>query len=381
MKRTLFAALALGCGASQTPPPEPAPAAVEPAPVVVEVDPIPEGFHTLTPSLVVDDVAAAVTWYTTTLGAEHLYTMDGPDGKAMHAEIKVGDSIVMLSPEDPEHDQKSPKTLKATNGSLHVYVADVDATFKAAVAAGATSMMAVEDMWWGDRFGEVKDPFGHLWSLGTRKEEVPADVMKTRAEAAVAAMKTGKKYTWERAAPATNFKPEGYFTVTPSIVVKGGPEVLDFYKAALDAVVVTSTLAPDGSLLHAELKIGDSMMMMSSEMPPQKGPMAEMAAYAKAPVTLGGAPVQLMVYVPDVDASVTKAIAGGAAMVMEVDDMFWGDRYALATDPSGTPFGIATHIEDVPPEAMKERMMKQMAEMGAEGAPPAPTEATPPPQP
>src|SRR5262245_30989162 len=131
MTRATIAITALylvGCPAQQ-PPPEPAVVAAPqppPEPPKPPVPAIPEGFHTLTPSLVVDDIAAAVAFYTTALGAKQRYTMDGPDGKPLHGEIQIGDSIVMLDAADPAHNQKSPKTLAATNGSLHVYVENTD---------------------------------------------------------------------------------------------------------------------------------------------------------------------------------------------------------------------------------------------------------------
>jgi PhnB protein len=370
-KRALIAALAVACAGTQAPETEQPAPEVAPEPAAPTVDPVPEGFHNVTPSLVVTDLPGAVEFYQKAIGAEHVYTHDGPDGKPMHAEIKVGDSIVMLSAENPDQNQKAPTTLKGSNGSLHVYVEDVDAVHKAAIEAGAKEWMPVADMWWGDRFSEVLDPFGHRWSLGTHQEDVPPEAMKERADAATAAMAAGKEYTWEKGAAAASYKPDSYFTVTPSLVVKGGQEAVDFYTKALGAEVVTSMVTPDGNLMHAEVKIGDSMVMLSGQMPAE-GPMKEHAEYAKAPADLGGAPVQLMVYVPDTDAALATAVGAGAAKVSDPQDMFWGDRYALVTDPSGTPWGIATHIEDVPPDQMKDRMMKQLGGAapaeGAEGA-------------
>ncbi|MEZ4240172.1 MAG: VOC family protein [Myxococcota bacterium] len=370
MSRNVFAALALiGCAGSQTTEVEaPPPAPVEaPAPAPT-VSPVPEGFHTLTPTLIVSDLPAAVAFYEKALGATSQYLMDGPDGKPMHAEIKLGDAVVMLEPEAPERGQKAPTTLNGTNGSLHVYVEDVDAVQKAAIEAGAKETMPDADMWWGDRFAEVVDPYGHRWSLGTHIEDVPSDVMKTRAEAAIAAMTAGKEYTWEKGAAAASYKPEGYQTVTPSLVVKGGTDAVDFYSKALGGEVVSSVPLPDGGLMHAELKVGDSMLMLGGAMP-------QMDDYSKAAVDLGGSPVQVMMYVPDTDAALSGATAAGATQVMAAKDMFWGDRYASVTDPSGTVWAVATHIEDVPPEQIKERMLKQLgAPEGAEapdGAAPA----------
>ncbi|HHO53325.1 MAG TPA: VOC family protein, partial [Deltaproteobacteria bacterium] len=173
VKRTALILLLAACAGTQTPDPEAitdgaADATPEPAPEVApSVDPVPEGFHTLTPVLIVDDIEGAVEYYTKALGAEHRYTTDGPDGEPLIAQIKIGDSVVMLSPENEERRQRSPKTMEGSNGSLHVYVSDVDATFAGAIEAGGTERIAVADVWWGDRFGELLDPFGHRWSLAT----------------------------------------------------------------------------------------------------------------------------------------------------------------------------------------------------------------------
>ncbi len=144
----------------------------------VPVKPIPEGYHSLTPSLVVDNAAGAIEWYKKALGAEEMYRMPGPDGKTIvHAEIRIGDSILMLSDEYPQSGIKSPKALGATTSGLMLYVDDVDAAFNRAVAAGATVRHPVSDMFWGDRMGNLTDPFGHSWSIATHKEDLtPAQI-------------------------------------------------------------------------------------------------------------------------------------------------------------------------------------------------------------
>ena len=150
---------------------------------------VPEGFRTITPSLVVRGGAQAIEFYKKAFGAEELVRMPGPDGKGvMHAELKIGDSIFFLGDESPQMASKSPQTLGGSTGALHLYVADVDASFKRAVSAGARVSMPVADMFWGDRYGKVTDPFGHEWGLGTHKEDVsPAD-MEKRAKAFFAQM-------------------------------------------------------------------------------------------------------------------------------------------------------------------------------------------------
>jgi len=148
---------------------------------------IPKGFHTVTPYLTVADSARAIDFYKQAFGAEELFRVDGPDGKIAHAEIKIGDSVIMLSDEMPGF-SRSPKSLGGTAVDIFLYVKDVDQVFKRAVAAGATVAMSVSDMFWGDRYGQVRDPFGHSWSLATHKEDVPVEELRKRTKAAMAKM-------------------------------------------------------------------------------------------------------------------------------------------------------------------------------------------------
>lgn len=148
------------------------------------VKPIPDGFHTLTPYLAVRGAAAAIDWYKKAFGAEERYRMPMPDGKLGHAEIKIGDSVVMLGDEVPQMGCPSPQTLNGSPVSLFMYTTDVDASFRRAVAAGATAQMPPTDMFWGDRFAKIQDPFGHLWSMATHKEDLTDDQIKQRAAAA-----------------------------------------------------------------------------------------------------------------------------------------------------------------------------------------------------
>lgn len=153
----------------------------------MSVKPIPEGYHSVTPYITVDDAAKALDFYKTAFGATEIVRMD-MGGKIGHAEVRIGDSVVMLSDEWPDRGKLGPKSRGGATSSLMVYVDDVDSAFKKAVAAGATETMAVEDQFWGDRMGGVNDPFGHSWMLATHVEDVPEDEMKRRMDAMAAAM-------------------------------------------------------------------------------------------------------------------------------------------------------------------------------------------------
>jgi PhnB protein len=152
------------------------------------VKPIPEGYQGPMPYIAVDDAAAAIEYYTNAFGAKERARMDTPDGKIGHAELEIGGAVLMLSDALPQFETRSPSELGGTTVSIFMYVEDVDATVKKAVAAGATLTMEVEDQFWGDRFGIVRDPFGHLWSIATHVEDVPPEEMAERAKAAMAAI-------------------------------------------------------------------------------------------------------------------------------------------------------------------------------------------------
>ena len=149
--------------------------------------PIPEGYNTVSPYLAVDDAAAAIEYYKQAFGAEETMRMNGPDGKVGHAELKIGDSHVMLSDPFPQSSTSPPKELGGTTGSIFMYVEDVDAVVKRAVDEGASVTMEVADQFWGDRFGSIVDPFGHSWSFATHVEDVPPEEVAERAKAAMAA--------------------------------------------------------------------------------------------------------------------------------------------------------------------------------------------------
>ncbi len=144
------------------------------------VQPIPAGYHNVTPYLMVRNAAAAIDFYKKAFNAIELMRFPGPGGKIMHAEVKIGDSPVMLADEQPDEGHVGPQTLGSAGVSLMLYVDDVDKTFAQAVAAGAKAKRPVEDQFYGDRLGVVVDPFGHVWSIGTHKEDVSMDELNRR---------------------------------------------------------------------------------------------------------------------------------------------------------------------------------------------------------
>jgi PhnB protein len=152
------------------------------------VKPIPDEFPQVTPYLCVDGAAAAIDFYTSVFGAVERMRMPAPDGRIGHAEVQIGRAVVMLADEYPEMGALSPKTVGGTPVTLMVYVEDVDDVVAKAVAAGAKELRAVENRFYGDRSGEIEDPFGHRWSVATHVEDVPPAEMARRMEEATAAM-------------------------------------------------------------------------------------------------------------------------------------------------------------------------------------------------
>jgi PhnB protein len=147
----------------------------------MSVSPIPEGYHSATPYLIIRDAAAAIDFYRQAFGAAEVMRLADPAGNVMHAEIKVGDSVIMISEESPEWGNLSPSTLGGSSAAVHLYVEDVDALTSRAVEAGAEVLIPVSDQFYGDRAGRLADPFGHLWIVSTHQEDMTVDEIARRA--------------------------------------------------------------------------------------------------------------------------------------------------------------------------------------------------------
>lgn len=372
-----LALLAPACGPKNQPPPKPPVTEPEKAPVA----PIPAGFFTLTPQLVVAEVDPAIDFYMKVFAAEKLLALTGPDGKTMHAQIKIGDSIIMIDAENEAQGSKSPLTLGGTPATLMMFVDDVDAAFATAIGAGAKESLPVEEMFWGDRYGVLMDPSGHRWALATHVEDLTDEQMAQRAEIANQPKKKSKKKpkkgtppAWKAIAgtPATDPTPDEYHTVTVSLTTSDANAAITFYKAAFGATDKNLMPTPDGKVMHAELTIGTSVLMLSDEFPDQGGTSA---------ATLGGSPVSLVMYTEDADAAYATATGAGGTAAMPLTVMFWGDKYGTLTDPAGFTWGVAMRVEDVTPEDMQKRLSEQApaaAPATDPAAAPADAAATPP---
>jgi PhnB protein len=368
-----LALLAPACGPKAPPPKPPVTQEPEKAPVA----PIPEGFFTLTPYITVQGVDAAVDFYTKVFGAQKVYSLAGPDGKTMHAEIVIGDSKMMIGEENEAQGAKSPLALGGSPATLVMYVDDANAVFATAIGAGAKESVPLEEQYWGDLYGVINDPFGHRWALATHVEDLTDEQMKQRAEIANQPKKKkkpkkGTPPAWKSIAgtPATDPTPAEYHTITIALTTSEANAAIAFYKAAFGAADKKLMARPDGKVEHAELTIGTSTLMLSDEFPDKGGTSA---------ATLGGSPVTVHMYTDNVDVTFSTATGAGGKETMALAVMPWGDKYGTLVDPAGFPWSVATHVEDLTPEQIQEKMKAQAGPPASDpAAAPADPAATPP---
>ena len=279
--------------------------------------PIPEGYHTATPCLVLRDPVDAIDFYKRAFGATELMRFADPNGQIVHAEIQVGDSRIAIAPEAPEWGNLSPQSLHGSPVPIQLYVEDVDAFAERAVGAGAQVLIPIADQFYGDRAGRLADPFGHVWIVGTHKENVSADEMQRRMEA------------WTHA-PVAEPATAGSYRVEPYLPVEGASRLIDFLQRAFAAEERSRHTRPDGSVAHTEVQIGDSLIGIGDSL------------------ELKPAPTALHLYVADADAVYQRALHAGATSTHEPVDQPYGDREASVQDPFGNHWYIATHKGDAP---------------------------------
>ena len=245
--------------------------------------------HTITPCLVVADVTRAVEFYRQVYGAEPQASSRGPDGMTAAQAVRIEDAVVVLVRADG-NELRAPEQVGGSPVALHIYVADVDRAWAAAAKAGATLKVPLADMFWGDRFVEYVDPFGHRVSVATHIEDLAAETVSERAAAWTAAMAAGQPapdFSATRGVKASSVRAPGFHAVEVQLVVDGGVRALATYAASLGAGEI-SRIAPGDRLFHAEMTIGDSRLLVSDAMP-------EMGS-ERSPTQLGGSPVVLAIH-------------------------------------------------------------------------------------
>jgi PhnB protein len=298
-------------------------------PTVSKVKPIPEGYHSVAPYLMVRDAARAMEFYKQAFGATEVMRLRMPNGKIGHAEIQIGDSRIMLSDEFPEYGNRSPEAFGGSPVIISLFVEDVDALASKAVANGAKILRPVSDQFHGDRSGRLMDPFGHVWIVSTHIEDVSPEEIERRAEAFMKeqVVSAGEKQAPTQPAKAASGVREGFHTVTPYITAHEAPELLDFVKQAFGAEELLRTTGSAGGM-HAEVRIGDSMMMIGGG-----------GAWRGTPT-----PTALHLYVPDTDATYQRALQFGATSMHEPMDQPYGERSASVKDGAGNQWYIATYF-------------------------------------
>lgn len=274
--------------------------------------------HTATPQLRVRNAAAAIDFYTRAFGAREVMRFEA-GGNIAHAELEIGDSLIYLGEEAIDYGFPSPEHLGGTPVAISLRVDDVDAFVAQAVRAGARVISPVTNQFYGYRSGRIVDPFGHSWTIARQIEELSVDDMHRR----MAAMEARRP---ERTAPS--FRPEGFRTVTPYVVSQDAPGLIDFVTRVFDAEERTRAVGTGGGL-HAEVRIGDSIVMIGGGGP-------------KLAWRGDSMPTSFHVYVEDTDAVFRRAVEAGATVLMEPADMDYGERSAGVKDASGNLWYIAT---------------------------------------
>ena len=284
-----------------------------------QIEAIPQAATSLSPYITYRDAAAAIDFYKRAFGATELMRLAEPSGKVGHAELQIGEVILQVADEYPDYGMLSAETLGGSPIKMHLYVPNVDQFVERAVAEGASLSRPVEDHFYGDRGGQIKDPFGYTWIVATHQHDVSvADMQKSFDEWHQAEHEQPKK-----------FKREGYHAVTPYLIVKPADKLVDFVKHAFGAVESMRATGSAGGL-HCEVKIGDSMVMIGG------GP------------TFDTRPTAIHLYVSDVDEVYARAMAAGATSLGEPSDQEYGERIAAVKDIGGNEWYIAKRFDSTP---------------------------------
>src|SRR5579872_1914677 len=271
------------------------------------------------PRLTYKSAAKAIEFYEKAFGAKETMRFELETG-IPHAELMIGDSVILLADEWPEGGRLSAETTGSSAVSMSVQVPDVNAFFAQAVSAGCKIVHPIADQFYGRREGTLLDPFGYQWAISTVTEEMSVDEMHRRFRAMMKEEKTEK--------PAVEPIPAGYRTVTPYMIAADGPALLEFTKRAFGGEEMFRTVGPAGGL-HAEVRIGDSMLMIGGGIPGR-----EFRSTANNHA--------LHLYVPDCDAVYQQALQAGATSIAEPRDQEYGERSGSVKDPAGNFWYIAT---------------------------------------
>jgi PhnB protein len=283
--------------------------------------------QTATAYLIVNDAARALEFYKQAFGAVETMRLNGPGDRIGHAEIRIGDSTIMLADEFPDYGALSAQTIGGSPVKMHLQVDDVDAMAARAVAAGAKTVRPVQDQFYGERSGQFADPFGLTWVIATHKETLTAEEMQRRFDGLSTDVPAppAKSKTHD---PQASFIREGYRTITPYLTVADAPQLIDFVKQTFGAEETYRGTGSAGGV-HCELRVGNTMLMVG-------GGGAPGSSWSGTP-----GPSSLHIYVPDCDATYRRALDANATSISEPADQPWGERLARVKDASGNNWFIA----------------------------------------
>ena len=271
--------------------------------------------------MTVANASAAIEFYKTAFGAKELFRLAEPSGKIGHAEFQIGNAVIMISDEYPDYNALSPQTIGGTSVKIHLDVTDVDAFAERALGAGAKLVRPIEDQFYGARSGHLADPFGYTWVVSTHTKDVPIDELQKEFDKFTESTSEVEKTDQPDVGPKDELR--GFHTVTPYFTVHRPAELIDFVTRAFGANERFRTTGSAGGM-HAEVQIGDSMVM------------------------IGGAehiepmPTAIHLYVPNIDEAYKRALDAGATSLMEPADQPYGERSAGVEDAQGNRWYIAT---------------------------------------
>ncbi len=288
----------------------------------------PEAKQTATAYLIVNDAAGAIEFYKQAFGATEIMRLRGPGERIGHAEIRIGNSTIMLADEFPDFGAVSAQTMGGSPIRIHLQVDDVDALAARAVAAGAKVVRPVQDQFYGERSGQFSDPFGYTWMISTQTEQLTAEEIERRfasmQKPASARSAEAEEPKWTLPVPYIR---KGFRTLTPYLLVPGAANLINFYKQAFGAEELFRVARPGSDLImHAEVRIAGSMIELADAT-------AEFKPRASSNI----------LYVPDVDAVFLRAVEAGATSLAAPADRPWGDRDGAVKDPGGNTWYITTH--------------------------------------
>jgi len=280
----------------------------------------PEARQTATAFLIIKGAARAIEFYKNAFGATEVSRLNMPGDRIGYAEIRIGNASIMLSDESPDYGAISAETLGGSPVRIHLSVPDVDATAERFVAAGGRIVRPVQDQFYGERSGQVADPFGYTWLIATPKEAVTAEEMQKRFDklvAPAAAAPTAEEENWKLPVP---YIPKGFHTLTSYLLTTGAAKLIEFFKAGFGAEEIFRVPRSGSSdqIMHAQLRLGDSMLELadgSPEFPARK--------------------VMNILFVDNVDATYRRALQAGGVSLNEPVERPYGDREAGIADPSG----------------------------------------------